>query len=141
MQTSLSALFILFSTFWTEHMLKIPEDADDHDCKSKVYDLYPEVGLRYCTKIDFRKLMQMHGTMATVFYNLQKNSLPIGVDREAFPGFGNIIGEAVILSASTPRHLENVGLIENYSVDKELNLNRLFRLVGILFAMVSQILM
>lgn len=116
------------SSFWVDHLQMIPEDFAGIDCKSRVYELYPDVGLRYCPKYDFKKFVQMHGTFAVIYYHLYKNNQPIGFDKEAFPGFGSIIGEACILSASSPRHLEAVDLIENYSLDTELTLNRLFRL-------------
>lgn len=114
--------------FWEKYARKMSDDEAGEDCKAVVFYFPPDVGLRYCPKVDFKKFLQMHGHMSELQYNLYKSHLPIGLDRDACPGFGNAIGESAIVSAGSPRHLEKIGLIENYTLDSELTMNRLFRL-------------
>lgn len=74
------------------------------ECKSQVYYFPPDVALRYCPKLDYKKMMQIHGTMAELQYHLYKMQLPFGLDTEPCPGFGAAIAETVILGFrdSTP---------------------------------------
>lgn len=118
----------LSSNFWNKYSRKMSDEEAGADCKAIVFYFPPDVALRYCPKVDFKKFLQMHGHMSELQYNLYKANLPYGLDREACPGFGNAIGEAAIISAGSPRHLEKTGLIENYTLDNELTMNRLFRL-------------
>ncbi|XP_055920460.1 angiotensin-converting enzyme [Eupeodes corollae] len=114
--------------FWDTYARKMSDEEAGDDCKAVVFYFPPDVGLRYCPKVDFKKFLQMHGHMSELQYNLYKAHLPIGLDREACPGFGSAIGESAIVSAGSPRHLDRIKLIENYTLDNELTMNRLFRL-------------
>ncbi|XP_055844514.1 angiotensin-converting enzyme [Episyrphus balteatus] len=116
------------SHFWEKYARKMSDEEAGDDCKAVVFYFPPDVGLRYCPQVDFKKLLQMHGHMSELQYNLYKAHLPVGLDREACPGFGSAIGESAIVAAGSPRHLERLGLMENYTLDSELTMNRLFRL-------------
>lgn len=119
-----------YRNFWNKYSRKMSDEEAGADCKAIVFYFPPDVALRYCPKVDFKKFLQMHGHMSELQYNLYKTHLPFGLDRDACPGFGSAIGEAAIVSAGSPRHLEKIGLIENYALDNELTMNRLFRLVS-----------
>lgn len=71
----------------------------------------------------------MHGHVAELQYNMYKSKLPIGLDSEPCPGFGNALGEAFIIAAGTPRHLSRLAIVVNDSLPAEQSLNRLFRMV------------
>lgn len=115
-----------------------PESEEQGDCKSDIFDITPHVYLKYCKKVDFRKLLQAHGYMGSIHYALQKKELPYyyfpSYDLE-FP-----VGEAVILSASTHKHLKSVGLLPDVNYKDDVMMNRLFRMVSCLFAFKTFIL-
>ncbi|XP_073811720.1 angiotensin-converting enzyme-like [Musca autumnalis] len=53
----------------------------------------------------------------------------VGLNQEACPGFGNAMAEAVILSVSTPEHLQQqLNLLKEYDYDDEMNLNFLYKM-------------
>lgn len=108
------------------------------DCKSKIFD-YAEVEMHYCPKVYFKKLLQTHGDMTQIQYALLKNNMRVGLNQEACPGFANALGEAVILSVSTPRHFqEKLGLLKNYNYDDILNINRCYRQVNSIYLYAMQ---
>lgn len=114
--------------FWSLYARKIAEEEIKDDCKAEIYNFPPDIALKYCPKADFKKFLQMHGHMAELHYNLHKSKQPFGLDKEPCPGFSSAIGEAAIISAGSPRYLEKVHLIQNYTLDTQLSMNRLFRL-------------
>lgn len=114
--------------FWSLYARKITDEEIKDDCKAEIYNFPPGVALKYCPNADFKKFLQMHGHMAELHYNLKKGALPFGLDNEPCPGFSSAIGEAAIISAGSPRYLEKVHLIQNYTLDPQLSMNRLFRL-------------
>lgn len=114
--------------FWVKYYRKIPDEEIKDECKAEIYSFPPEVALKYCPKADFKKFLQMHGHMAELHYNWKIGNLPFGLDKEPCPGFASAIGEAAVISAGSPRYLEKVHLIRNYTLDPQLSMNRLFRL-------------
>lgn len=50
----------------------------------------------------------------------------------ANPGFHEAVGDVLSLSVSTPKHLNKVGLLADYSFDKETRINTLFLKVNII---------
>ncbi|XP_016929090.2 angiotensin-converting enzyme [Drosophila suzukii] len=121
-------LFVLPNTFYDRYSRRMSEEEAGVDCKSQVYYFPPEVALRYCPKLDYKKMMQIHGTMAEIQYHLYKMRLPFGLDTEPCPGFGAAIAETVILASGTPRHLNRLKILLNNSLTEEQSLNRLFRM-------------
>ena len=67
--------------------------------------------------------------MSELQYNYHRGRLPFGLDNEACPGFASAIGEAAIIAAGSSSYLEKIKLIENYTLDNHLSLNRIFRMV------------
>lgn len=124
--------FLIFSIseFMTEHFIEMGAGTGGPDCKSRIFD-FGEVELHFCPKVYYKKLLQTHGDIAAVQYAIEKNNFRVGLNQEACPGFGAALGEAVILSVSTPKHLQQrLGILQNYDYDDFLNLNRLYRLVS-----------
>uniref|UniRef100_T1GU10 Angiotensin-converting enzyme n=1 Tax=Megaselia scalaris TaxID=36166 RepID=T1GU10_MEGSC len=113
--------------FWKNRVKA--EDEEQGDCKSDIFDITPHVYLKYCKKVDFRKFLQAHGYMGSIHYALQKKELPFyyfsSYDLE-YP-----VGEAVILSASTHKHLKSVGLLPDVKYKDDVMMNRLFRMVSL----------
>ncbi|KAI8039805.1 angiotensin-converting enzyme [Drosophila gunungcola] len=121
-------LNILTQNFYDLYSRRMQDDEGGPDCKSQVYYFPPDVALRYCPKLDYKKLMQIHGTMAELQYYLYKLQLPFGLDTEPCPGFGAALGETVILASGTPRHLHRLHILLNDSLTEQQSLNRLFRM-------------
>lgn len=74
--------------------------------------------------------MQIHGNMAELQYNIYRGRLPFGVDSEPCPGFASGIGEAAVIASGTPRHLNQLHILFNHSLNEEQSMNRLFRMVS-----------
>ncbi|XP_032590917.1 angiotensin-converting enzyme [Drosophila grimshawi] len=118
--------FTPLSPDFHKNQLKEPnEDTPNDDCRPSLFDLTPRVLMMYCEKVSFRKLMQYHGHMARVYYAEQKRHLP-SYHFKAY-NLEYPVGEAVVLSASTPSHLTGRGLAKTAFTDEAL-MNRLFRM-------------
>ncbi|XP_030560434.1 angiotensin-converting enzyme [Drosophila novamexicana] len=114
--------------FYERYSRRMNDDEGGPDCKSQVYYFPPDVALRYCPKLDYKKMMQIHGTMAELQYNIYKRELPFGLDTEPCPGFGAALGETAVLASGTPRHLHRLHILLNDSLTEHQSLNRLFRM-------------
>uniref|UniRef100_A0A1A9V9W6 Angiotensin-converting enzyme n=1 Tax=Glossina austeni TaxID=7395 RepID=A0A1A9V9W6_GLOAU len=114
--------------FYEKFSRRINDDEIGPNCEAEVFYFPPDVALRYCPKLDYKILLQMHGHMAELQYNLYKKELPFGLDREPCPGFGSAIGEAAIVSSGTPRHLHRLHILLNSTLSIEHSMNRLFRM-------------
>ncbi|XP_001360255.4 angiotensin-converting enzyme [Drosophila pseudoobscura] len=114
--------------FYDRYSRRMNDDEGGPDCKSQVYYFPPDVALRYCPKLDYKKMMQIHGTMAELQYNIYKRNLPFGLDTEPCPGFGSALAETVVLASGTARHLHRLHILLNESLTEEQSLNRLFRM-------------
>ncbi|XP_030387391.1 angiotensin-converting enzyme isoform X2 [Scaptodrosophila lebanonensis] len=110
-----------------EQQLKEPDESQQNDdCRAAIFDLTPHVYLKYCEKVNFRKLMQNHGHMARVYYAQQKNQLPAYYFNSYDLEYS--VGEAVILSAASPTHLTSIGLAKGVQFTDKSLMNRLFRM-------------
>lgn len=102
------------------------ETSNVGDCRADIFDLTPKVYMKYCPKVDFRKFMQMHGYISRIYYAHEKKHLPAyffnSYDLE-YP-----VGEAVILSACTPKHLQAIDLAKDFKFINKTLMNRLFRM-------------
>ncbi|XP_023168345.2 angiotensin-converting enzyme [Drosophila hydei] len=119
--------FAPLSAEFHKNQLKEPnEDRPDDDCRPSLFDLTPHVYMMYCEKVSFRKLMQYHAHMARVYYAEQKKQLPSYYFKAynlEYP-----VGEAVVLSASSPTHLTGRGLAKGVQFMEQMLMNRLFRM-------------
>lgn len=119
----------LSSAFYQKFSRRMNDDEMGAECKSEVHYFPPDVALRYCPKLDYKVLMQMHGYMAELQYNIYKKELPFGLDHEPCPGFGSALGESSVIASGTPRHLNRLHILVNDSLPAEESMNRLFRMV------------
>ncbi|XP_036331774.1 angiotensin-converting enzyme-like isoform X2 [Rhagoletis pomonella] len=115
-------------SFYERFSRRIGDEELGPDCRAEVFYFPPHAALRYCPKLDYKKLMQMHGNMAELQYNLYRGQLPFGVDSEPCPGFASAIGEAAVIASGTPRHLNRLHILFNHSLNEEQSMNRLFRM-------------
>ncbi|XP_067629386.1 angiotensin-converting enzyme [Eurosta solidaginis] len=112
--------------FYEKQLKQQDESAESGDCKADIFDLTPHVYMKYCKKVEFRKFLQNHGYLARVHYSIEKQNLPSyffsSYDLE-YP-----VGEAVILSTSTPKYLQAIGLSKDFEFAESTLMNRLFRM-------------
>ncbi|XP_073845592.1 angiotensin-converting enzyme-like isoform X2 [Musca autumnalis] len=97
---------------------------NDAECHANIFDLTPKVRMQYCKNVDFKNFMQMHGHVGRLHYAMQRKSLP-SYFFDAYD-LEYSVGETVMLSASSPRHLQAMGLSANFT--EEVQMNRLFRM-------------
>uniref|UniRef100_A0A1I8MLX4 Angiotensin-converting enzyme n=1 Tax=Musca domestica TaxID=7370 RepID=A0A1I8MLX4_MUSDO len=98
------------------------------DCKSALFTA-GEIHMKYCPSVSYKKLLTTHGDITHMEYAILRNNMRVGLNQEACPGFGNAMAEAVILSVSTPKHLQqHLNLLNNYTYDDEMNMNFLYRM-------------
>jgi peptidyl-dipeptidase A len=111
--------------YWGKRF-RMKSNEDEGDCKASLFAYTSNVYMEYCQKMDFRKFLQAHGYMGEIYYAKEKGDLPAyyyyAHDLE-YP-----VGEAVILSASTPKHLTALGLVTDTKFTDDVLMNRLFRL-------------
>ncbi|XP_005179893.1 angiotensin-converting enzyme [Musca domestica] len=102
------------------------ESESTNGCRATIVDNTPKVFMEYCQKVEFKKFMQMHGYVGRIQYAQEKKNLPSyffnAYDLE-YP-----VGEAVILSASSPKHLQAIGLAKDSDFSEKALMNRLFRM-------------
>ncbi|XP_055906397.1 angiotensin-converting enzyme-like [Eupeodes corollae] len=106
--------------------LKMKSDEDEGDCKATVLAPTANVYMQYCHKMDFRTFMQAHGFMSQIHFALEKPDYPIYYADSYDLDYA--VGEAVILSASTPKHLSKIGVVSDFDFTEEVLMNRLMRL-------------
>ncbi|XP_055919426.1 angiotensin-converting enzyme-like [Eupeodes corollae] len=106
---------------------EIPQAYAGKDCKTDIFDKTPKVYMKYCkTSPSFKRFLQTHGSLGRIYYAMEKKDLPFYF----FPSFDleYPLGEAVILSASTPNHMNRAEILNNFNYTNELSMNRLFRM-------------
>ncbi|XP_037950435.1 angiotensin-converting enzyme-like [Teleopsis dalmanni] len=107
--------------------LKLSDDTDNiKNCKADIFDLTPKVYVKYCNSVEFKKFMQNHGYLSQVHYAKEKKNLPSYYFNSYDLEYS--VGEAVILSASTPKHLTATGLAKDFAFTDQTLFNRLFRM-------------
>uniref|UniRef100_A0A1I8P6Q5 Angiotensin-converting enzyme n=1 Tax=Stomoxys calcitrans TaxID=35570 RepID=A0A1I8P6Q5_STOCA len=96
------------------------------DCRANIFDMTPNVRMQYCPNIDFRNFMQMHSHLGRIHYAVEKHKLP-SYFFQAY-GLEYAVGEAVTLAASTPKHLQTLGLARDLKYSEETLRNRHIRM-------------
>lgn len=81
-----------------------------------------------CTGIDYDDFVTIHHEMGHIQYYLQYKNQPITLRGGANPGFHEAVGDTIALSVATPKHLEKVGLLQNYTDSEESSINSLMEM-------------
>jgi len=105
---------------------KNPDKELGSDCKAEIFDQTPNIRMEYCPQINIKKFFQMHGYLGRVHYAYEKRELPYHFYNSY--KFEDAVSEALILSASSPKHLVNIDIVPNGTYTSELEMNRLFRM-------------
>jgi peptidyl-dipeptidase A len=82
--------------------------------------------IKMCTQINMGDFITIHHEMGHINYYILYKDQPLTLRGGANPGFHEAVGDTIALSVSTPKHLEKIGLLSNYSDTYEDNINALF---------------
>uniref|UniRef100_A0A8C4QHG6 Angiotensin-converting enzyme n=1 Tax=Eptatretus burgeri TaxID=7764 RepID=A0A8C4QHG6_EPTBU len=116
--------------FWDKSMLTKPENGRDVVCHASAWDFYnrKDFRIKMCTEVNMVDLFTIHHEMGHIEYYLQYKDQPVPFRYGANPGFHEAIGDVLALSVSTPKHLKDIGLLENVEDDKESTMNYLLNM-------------
>jgi peptidyl-dipeptidase A len=84
--------------------------------------------IKMCTKINMEDFIVVHHEMGHIMYYILYKGQPLIYRTGANPGFHEAVGDTIALSVSTPKHLQKVGLLENYEDSEADNINALFHM-------------
>ncbi|XP_036216019.2 angiotensin-converting enzyme [Bactrocera oleae] len=116
-------------TFWS-HNARPKADLDEEDmrCWHKAWKFYgiERVNFSYCPLVDEERFFNMYEALTDVYYYRAYDQQPTLFAEEPFPNFSDALGKMFSLSASSPRYLEKLKLLERGLVSKELRINRLY---------------
>ncbi|KRT82001.1 Peptidase, partial [Oryctes borbonicus] len=113
--------------FWTSSILEQPLDREVI-CQPSAWDFCnrEDFRIKMCTKVTMKDLIMAHHEMAHIYYFMQyKNQKKVFRDG-ANPGFHEAIGEAIGLSVGTPKHLQQIGLVQTSVDDLSVDVNFLY---------------
>ncbi|CAF1222359.1 unnamed protein product, partial [Rotaria sordida] len=96
-------------------------------CHPTAFDMYKydDVRIRMCTSLTSRDFYIVHHEMGHIQHYLQYKSLPFWFRRSPHGAFSEAIGDAIALATMSPTHLKRIGLLENYTLTREDNINYL----------------
>uniref|UniRef100_A0A0C9RAR2 Angiotensin-converting enzyme n=1 Tax=Fopius arisanus TaxID=64838 RepID=A0A0C9RAR2_9HYME len=114
-------------TFWKNSILEKPDNVE-LVCHASAWDFYDgkDFRIKQCTRINMEDLLTAHHEMGHIQYFIQYKNQPTVFKEGANPGFHEAVGDTIALSASTPEHLKQIGLLDNVTADKEAALNHLY---------------
>ncbi|XP_055587303.1 angiotensin-converting enzyme-like [Uranotaenia lowii] len=82
--------------------------------------------IKMCTNVNMNDFVTVHHEMGHIMYYILYKDQPELFRSGATPAFHEAVGDTIALSVATPRHLEKIGLLENYEDSEADNINALF---------------
>jgi peptidyl-dipeptidase A len=121
-------LIAMPKSFYDDSMIEKPENREVV-CHASAWDFYNrhDFRIKMCTKVNMADLVTIHHEMGHIEYYLQYATQPIAFREGANPGFHEAIGDTIAISVSTPKHLQEIGLLQNYQQDTDQDINFLFK--------------
>ncbi|GFY78990.1 angiotensin-converting enzyme, partial [Trichonephila inaurata madagascariensis] len=112
--------------FWNRSIIEKPTDRE-MVCHASAWDFADgkDFRIKMCTRINMEDFITVHHEMGHIEYYLQYAHQPLVFREGANPGFHEAVGDTIALSVATPKHLESVGLLEEFSEDDENDINTL----------------
>ncbi|KAL3276702.1 hypothetical protein HHI36_012072 [Cryptolaemus montrouzieri] len=113
--------------FWSGSVLQEPIDRVVL-CQPSAWDFCNrrDYRIKMCTQTNMKDLITAHHELAHIHYFLHYKNLPKVFRDGANPAFHEAIGEAIGLSVGTPRHLQQLGLVQNSVEDTAVDINYLY---------------
>ncbi|XP_055852108.1 angiotensin-converting enzyme [Episyrphus balteatus] len=118
-------------SFWVQNAKpKFEVDERLMTCWSKTWKYYnsDQIKLSYCPMADEERYMNMFEVLSDYYYFKSYQGLPTLLQEEPLPNFGEAIGKALTLSATSPRFLAKTGLASADYGSYEGRINRLYLL-------------
>ncbi|XP_004415448.1 PREDICTED: angiotensin-converting enzyme 2 [Odobenus rosmarus divergens] len=115
--------------FWENSMLTEPGNSRKVVCHPTAWDLGKhDFRIKMCTKVTMDDFLTAHHEMGHIQYDMAYAEQPFLLRNGANEGFHEAVGEIMSLSAATPKHLKNIGLLPpGFSEDNETDINFLFK--------------
>ncbi|XP_076880059.1 angiotensin-converting enzyme 2 isoform X2 [Brachyhypopomus gauderio] len=123
-------MYEMYEDFWNNSMLVKPDDGRKVICHATAWDLgnRTDYRIRMCTKVDMDNFLTAHHEMGHTQYQMAYRSLPYLLRDGANEGFHEAVGEIMSLSAATPSHLKDLGLLPpDFVEDAETEINFLLK--------------
>ncbi|XP_072527329.1 angiotensin-converting enzyme 2 [Salminus brasiliensis] len=120
----------MFPNFWTNSMLKKPDDGRQVVCHPTAWDMgnREDFRIKMCTKVNMDDFLTAHHEMGHNQYQMAYRHLPYLLRDGANEGFHEAVGEIMSLSAATPSHLQALGLLPaDFTEDTETDINFLLK--------------
>ncbi|CAL1265733.1 unnamed protein product [Larinioides sclopetarius] len=112
--------------FWNRSIIEKPTNRE-MVCHASAWDFSDgkDFRIKMCTRVNMEDFITVHHEMGHIEYDMYYAHLPLVFREGANPGFHEAIGDTIALSVATPKHLEEVELLENLSEDEESEINTL----------------
>ncbi|KAL4695085.1 hypothetical protein H8959_000180 [Pygathrix nigripes] len=100
-------------SFWKKSMLTRPTDGREVECHTSAWNFYldDDFRIKKCTEVTIEDLLSIFHEMSHIQYFLQYKNLSIIFCEGANPVFEEAVGSVITLSASSHKHLLNIGLL------------------------------
>ncbi|XP_045585497.2 LOW QUALITY PROTEIN: angiotensin-converting enzyme [Procambarus clarkii] len=110
--------------FWQHSIIEKPKGRD-LVCHASAWDFCngKDFRIKQCTDVTMNELITVHHEMGHIEYFLQYKHLPEVFRDGANPGFHEAVGDVLALSVATPKHLHEIGLLEEVHDDPEVDIN------------------
>uniref|UniRef100_A0A8C9GPX8 Angiotensin-converting enzyme n=1 Tax=Piliocolobus tephrosceles TaxID=591936 RepID=A0A8C9GPX8_9PRIM len=117
-------------SFWKKSMLMRPTDGQEVECHTSAWNSYldDDFGIKKCMEVTIEDLLSIFHEMGHIQYFLQYKNLSIIFCEGANPAFEEAVGSVITLSASSHKHLLNIGLLSLKHQDSEDEVNFLMRI-------------
>ncbi|GBM64390.1 Angiotensin-converting enzyme [Araneus ventricosus] len=114
--------------FWNRSIIEKPTDRE-MVCHASAWDFSDgkDFRIKMCTRVNMEDLITVHHEMGHIEYYLQYARQPLVFRKGANNGFHEAVGDTMALSVATPKHLETIGLLQEYKEDDENDINTLMK--------------
>ncbi|RNA19074.1 angiotensin-converting enzyme [Brachionus plicatilis] len=113
--------------FWQNSMIVKPKNKNDR-CQPSTYDFFTgkDFRIKMCVSMKSEKdFLRIHKEMTEIQYFMSYRNQPTIFRRSANPSFHEAIGNSVVLSVLSPKHLKLLKLVSTDSLTKEQEINYL----------------
>lgn len=117
--------------FFRDSMFEKPDDGRQVVCYPVAFDFYnkEDFRIKMCTDPSFEDFIILHHEMGHIQYFMQYKDLPLVFRNSPNPGFHEGIGDTIVLSTVTNKHLHTIGLLEELpEEDNETSINFLMQM-------------
>ncbi|KAK9881012.1 hypothetical protein WA026_014355 [Henosepilachna vigintioctopunctata] len=113
--------------FWKNSIFVKPQDREIV-CHASAWDFHDgdDFRLKMCATVSKDYFNIAHHEMGHIEYFMQYKDQPVAFRDGANPGFHEAIGDLILLSVQSPKHLEKLNLSNASSDNSEVMLNNLF---------------